>query len=67
MSRAIFPVIWRLVSRIPRGRVATYGQIARMAGLGGGARTVGWALRALPTNDGHPVNGDIPDPAPGNL
>ena len=58
MSSAIFPLIWRLVARIPRGRVATYGQIARMAGLGGGARTVGWALRALPDDleiDGRPV------------
>jgi len=36
------------VLRVPRGRVATYGQIARMAGLPRGARTVGWALRAIP-------------------
>jgi methylated-DNA-protein-cysteine methyltransferase-like protein len=37
-----------MVARIPPGRVATYGQIARMAGFGRGARTAGWALRALP-------------------
>ena len=43
-----FRSIWRVVSRIPRGRVATYGQIARMAGLPGAARTVGWAMNALP-------------------
>ena len=43
-----FERIWRTVARVPRGRVATYGQIARMAGLVNGARTVGWALRALP-------------------
>jgi len=43
-----FERIWRLVADIPRGRVATYGQIARMAGYTNGARTVGWALRALP-------------------
>jgi methylated-DNA-protein-cysteine methyltransferase-like protein len=43
-----FESIWRVVSRIPRGRVATYGQIARMAGLPGAARTVGWAMNALP-------------------
>ena len=43
-----FHSIWRVVSRIPRGRVATYGQVARMAGLPGAARTVGWALGALP-------------------
>src|SRR3989454_4321660 len=43
-----FEKIWRVVARVPRGRVATYGQIARMAGLLNGARTVGWAMRALP-------------------
>src|SRR3989454_8064254 len=42
-----FEKIWRVVARVPRGRVATYGQIARMAGLLNGARTVGWAMRAL--------------------
>lgn len=40
--------LWKVVARVPRGRVATYGQIARMAGLQRGARTVGWALRAIP-------------------
>ncbi len=40
--------IWRTVSRVPRGRVATYGQIAELAGLGGHARQVGYALHALP-------------------
>lgn len=44
----VFLRVWRVVARVPRGRVATYGQIARMAGLHRGARTVGWALRALP-------------------
>jgi len=47
-----------MVARIPRGRVATYGQIARMAGLRSGARTVGWAMSALPdglTIAGRPV------------
>ncbi len=34
--------------RIPRGRVATYGQIAALAGLSGHARQVGYALHALP-------------------
>lgn len=40
--------IHRVVSRIPRGRVATYGQIARLVGLGGQARLVGYAMHALP-------------------
>lgn len=39
--------IYSVVSRIPRGRVATYGQVARLAGLPGQARFVGYALAAL--------------------
>lgn len=39
--------IYEAVVRIPRGRVATYGQIARLAGLPGEARQVGYALSAL--------------------
>jgi len=37
------------VRRVPAGRVATYGQVARVAGLGGHARMVGYALAALPS------------------
>jgi methylated-DNA-protein-cysteine methyltransferase related protein len=40
--------VYAAVRRIPRGRVATYGQIARLAGLGRQARQVGYALHALP-------------------
>jgi methylated-DNA-protein-cysteine methyltransferase-like protein len=39
--------IYSVVRRIPRGRVATYGQVARLAGLPGHARQVGYALAAL--------------------
>lgn len=40
--------IYAVVRRIPRGRVATYGQVAEVAGLPGHARQVGYALHALP-------------------
>ncbi|MDH3521474.1 MAG: MGMT family protein [Myxococcales bacterium] len=40
--------IYSVVRRIPRGRVATYGQVARLAGMPGHARQVGYALHALP-------------------
>ncbi len=40
--------IYAIVSQIPRGQVATYGQVARLAGLPGQARQVGYALHALP-------------------
>jgi methylated-DNA-protein-cysteine methyltransferase-like protein len=42
-----FERVYRLVRTIPRGRVATYGQVARLLGVPRGARAVGWALRAL--------------------
>jgi len=39
--------IYAIIRRIPKGRVATYGQIAAIAGLPGHARQVGYALYAL--------------------
>ena len=39
--------IYSVVRRVPRGRVATYGQVAALAGLPGHARQVGYALHAL--------------------
>ena len=44
----VFQRFYALVDSIPRGRVATYGQIARAAGLPRHARHVGAALRVLP-------------------
>lgn len=44
---AFYRRIYRVVRHIPRGRVATYGVVARLAGRPGAARTVGWALSAL--------------------
>jgi methylated-DNA-protein-cysteine methyltransferase-like protein len=40
--------IWQVVSLIPEGKVASYGDVARQAGLPGAARRVGAALRVLP-------------------
>jgi methylated-DNA-protein-cysteine methyltransferase-like protein len=40
--------IWDVVCSIPRGRVSTYGSVARTAGLPGRARQVGYALRIAP-------------------
>lgn len=39
--------IYAIISRIPPGCVATYGQIAKLAGIPGHARAVGYALSAL--------------------
>lgn len=49
-SSNLFSRIYALVRKIPRGKVATYGQIARALGMPRGARTVGWALRACEKN-----------------
>ena len=46
--------IHAVVARIPRGRVATYGQIARLAGLPGQARLVGYAMHAVPAGSAIP-------------
>jgi len=41
--------IYNVVRRIPRGRVATYGQVAALAGFSRQPRLVGYALHALTT------------------
>ncbi len=46
--------VYTLVSRIPRGRVMTYGQLARALRLRGGARTAGRAMAACPAGRGIP-------------
>jgi methylated-DNA-protein-cysteine methyltransferase-like protein len=40
--------IWDVVGTIPRGKVSTYGAVARAAGLPGRARLTGLALRIAP-------------------
>lgn len=44
----IYRQIYQTVCLVPPGRVATYGQIARLAGSPGQARLVGYALHSLP-------------------
>ena len=46
--------IYAVTRRIPKGRVATYGQVAQLAGLPGHARQVGYALHALATEEAVP-------------
>lgn len=63
--------VWETVARIPPGQVATYGQIAREAGLGRRARIIGRALRSLPPGSDVPwhrvvnVRGEISLPEAG--
>lgn len=43
-----FAGVYAIVAQIPRGKVATYGQIARWLGQPRSARTVGWAMWEAP-------------------
>lgn len=49
-SSTFFFRVYALVRKIPRGKVATYGQIARALGSPHAARTVGWAMHACPAD-----------------
>lgn len=46
--------IYAVVRRIPRGRVATYGDVAAAAGYPRAPRVAGWALHALPAGSAVP-------------
>jgi len=50
-GRGAYEIVYRVVRRIPPGRVATYGQVAALAGLGRHARMVGYALSACDDDD----------------
>lgn len=49
-SPAFYARVWEVVRSIPPGRVASYGQVAELAGMPRGARQVGRALRLAPTS-----------------
>lgn len=47
-ASGLYERIYAVVAAIPPGRVATYGQVAALAGIPGHARQVGYALHVLP-------------------
>ena len=53
-EKTVFERIYEQVKRIPKGRVATYGQIALYAGNPRWARVVGYALHVNPDPDNIP-------------
>ena len=53
-SSTVFDKIYEVVRRIPKGRVATYGQIALAAGNPRWARVVGYALHVNPDPESIP-------------
>jgi methylated-DNA-protein-cysteine methyltransferase-like protein len=48
LEPSLYQQIYQMVDLIPEGKVASYGQIARLIGLPRNARQVGYALAALP-------------------
>jgi methylated-DNA-protein-cysteine methyltransferase-like protein len=42
-----FERVYKIVAKIPYGKVATYGDIAQACGIRSSARTVGWALNGV--------------------
>tara|TARA_R110002110_G_scaffold415765_2_gene655171 strand:+ start:19056 stop:19388 length:333 start_codon:yes stop_codon:yes gene_type:complete len=50
LANSVDQQIWQVVSQIPPGKVASYGDVAGYASLPGAARRVGFALRKLPDN-----------------
>ena len=54
MKKSMYERIYSIVSMVPPGKVATYGQIARIAG-GCSARNVGYAMSSV-----SPENSDVP-------
>lgn len=45
MEDGFFEQVYAIVRLIPKGKVVSYGQIARTLGKPRGARAVGWAMR----------------------
>ena len=54
MSETVFDRIYAIVRQIPKGKVATYGQVATLAGNPRWARVVGYALHVNPDPDSIP-------------
>ena len=55
-NKGMFEQIYRLVAMIPRGKVATYGQLAVLVGMPRAARLVGWAMASVPYASGLPCH-----------
>lgn len=54
MEQQLREMVWQTVAMIPQGKVATYGQIARLCGYPGHARGVGHILKKLPAETSLP-------------
>src|SRR5882757_9472503 len=54
LIRMFWDPVFRFVQRIPRGKVLTYGALAKSLRLPGGARSAGRAMAATPSGKGIP-------------
>lgn len=54
MEKNSYEKIYEVVKQIPKGTVATYGQVAELAGNRRWARVVGYALHVNPDPEGIP-------------
>ena len=48
MEQGFFERVYAVVRRVPKGRVISYGEIAKILGCPRAARQVGWAMRQSP-------------------
>jgi len=55
-EKSTFELIYDIVKQIPKGRVATYGQVASLAGNRRWSRVVGYALHANPDPENIPCH-----------
>lgn len=56
MDKSVFELIYDVVKQIPEGKVATYGQVAALAGNKRWSRVVGYALHANPDPENIPCH-----------
>ena len=54
MDKSVFELIYDVVKQVPKGKVATYGQVAALAGNKRWARVVGYALHVNPDPENIP-------------
>lgn len=55
-QRDYFEEVYEIVRLVPKGRVTTYGSIAKYLSLRAGARMVGWAMNASHNSPGVPAH-----------
>mgnify|MGYP006261776377 CR=1 FL=1 len=55
-EQSFFERVYKVVKKIPAGKVTTYGAIAKFLGSPSSSRTVGWAMNASHDNQNIPAH-----------